>query len=185
MDSFLRSKNDFKTLLQIHVTKRTAERKSHAGQFRLTEAISYIVCNFKTKEHSNKQFNYILELWVTKFAIWTRLFSCFRGLTLNRSLVLEKIHDKLIMSAKLKYMRSYSVWTESTILHLKLYSRSALIDISEKSSGRIVCYLRYGFSRWLFFNFGLKNLRSSIPDLTTCCWYHLQRLFSFYVFNTI
>ena len=30
--------------------------------FTLTEAISYVVCNFKTKEHSNKQFNYFLEL---------------------------------------------------------------------------------------------------------------------------
>ena len=30
--------------------------------FTLTEAISYVVGNFKTKEHSNKQFNYILEL---------------------------------------------------------------------------------------------------------------------------
>ena len=30
--------------------------------FSLTEAISYVVCNFKTKEHSNEQFNYILEL---------------------------------------------------------------------------------------------------------------------------
>ena len=28
----------------------------------LTEAISYIACNFKTKEHSNEQFHYILEL---------------------------------------------------------------------------------------------------------------------------
>ena len=28
----------------------------------LTKANSYIVCNFKTKEHSNEQFNYILEL---------------------------------------------------------------------------------------------------------------------------
>ena len=28
----------------------------------LKKANSYIVCNFKTKEHGNKQFNYILEL---------------------------------------------------------------------------------------------------------------------------
>ena len=28
----------------------------------LMEAISYVLCNFKTKEHSNKPFNYILEL---------------------------------------------------------------------------------------------------------------------------
>ena len=28
----------------------------------LMEAISYVVCNLKTKEHSNKQLNYILEL---------------------------------------------------------------------------------------------------------------------------
>ena len=81
MNSFLRSKNDFETLLQIHVTKRTAERKPLVGKFWLTEAISYIVCNFKTKEHSNEQFNYILELGVTNFAIRTRLFSCLRGLT--------------------------------------------------------------------------------------------------------
>ena len=28
----------------------------------LMEPISYVVCNLKTKEHSNKQLNYILEL---------------------------------------------------------------------------------------------------------------------------
>ena len=56
----------------------------------LTEAISYVVSNLKTKEHSNKKINYILELWDTKFAIRTKLF-----------LIIEKIHDTLIMGAKL------------------------------------------------------------------------------------
>ena len=59
-----------------------------------------------------------------------------------------------------------------------------LLIFLKKSSGRIVCYLRYAF-RGTFFFFDLRNLRTLNPFLTTCCWNHWQRLFSLYVIKTI
>ena len=49
--------------------------------FSLTQTVSCVVWNLKTKHHRNKNFHYILELWVIKLGARTKIFSCLWGLT--------------------------------------------------------------------------------------------------------